>query len=155
MRSMNGHHDVQAGRQRRVVFAEPLDHPGVLLRHHVDGLEHEHQRQTNANFDDACMGPPAPAPAASSTSHSAPRYMDARSGRPYPARRHRDALADVEVDVRVARGVAARAPAEAAAVQHRGRAHADHAGDDRLHRSAAPSSAASMPAPRPMAIISR
>ena len=37
-----GHHDVQARRQRGVVFAEPLDHPGVLLRHELDGLEDEH-----------------------------------------------------------------------------------------------------------------
>jgi hypothetical protein len=38
------HHDVQARPQRGVVFAEPLDHPGMLLRHDVDGLEYEHQR---------------------------------------------------------------------------------------------------------------
>ena len=26
-------------------FAEPFNDPGVLLRHHVDGLEYEHQRE--------------------------------------------------------------------------------------------------------------
>jgi hypothetical protein len=37
--------DVQARPQRGVIFAKPFDHPGVLLRHDVDGLEDKHQRQ--------------------------------------------------------------------------------------------------------------
>src|SRR5688572_17671854 len=39
-----GQHDVETRTKRRVIFAEALDHPGVLLRHHVDGLEDEHHR---------------------------------------------------------------------------------------------------------------
>jgi len=39
-----GHHDVQAGRQHSVELAESFDHHRVLLRHHVDGLEDEYQR---------------------------------------------------------------------------------------------------------------
>lgn len=48
------HDNVQARRQRGVVFAQALDDPGVLLRHDVDGLEDEDQRDDeNDQCDDA------------------------------------------------------------------------------------------------------
>jgi hypothetical protein len=51
-----GHDDVQAGRQRGVVLAEPLDHPGVLLGHDVDGLEDEHQGDDEDDERDGTEG---------------------------------------------------------------------------------------------------
>ncbi len=36
-----GDHELQPRRQRAVVLAQPLDHPGVLLRHDLEGLEDE------------------------------------------------------------------------------------------------------------------
>ncbi len=36
------HHDIQARRQRGMEFTQTLDHPGVLLRHDLDSLDHEH-----------------------------------------------------------------------------------------------------------------
>jgi hypothetical protein len=39
--STNGNQDVQARQQRAVVLAQPLHHPGVLLRHDAHRLDHE------------------------------------------------------------------------------------------------------------------
>jgi hypothetical protein len=42
---MKGTTKVQAGRQRAVVLAQALDHPGVLLRHDLEGADDEDERR--------------------------------------------------------------------------------------------------------------
>jgi hypothetical protein len=34
-------HDIQARPEDGVIFAQALDHPGMLLRHDLDGFNHE------------------------------------------------------------------------------------------------------------------
>ena len=47
-----GHHKVQAGGQTGVEFAQPFDHPGLLLGHDFDGLDDEQDRNDHEDGSD-------------------------------------------------------------------------------------------------------
>jgi hypothetical protein len=50
-----GHHDVQARRQRGVVFTQAFHHPGVLLRDHLDRLHDEDDGEEEDDQSDAAQ----------------------------------------------------------------------------------------------------
>ena len=51
-------HEVEAGLQHGVEAAQPLDDPGVLLRHHADRLHHDDQRDDEKHEGGDCRAGP-------------------------------------------------------------------------------------------------